>query len=52
MSVITHIKGVPGFLTKTFELFSCVDNHDCCGWGVDGTTIIISKVGLFTYIQC
>lgn len=35
---------VPGFLTKTFEIFSSSEYSDCCGWGSNGETIIIRKV--------
>jgi hypothetical protein len=35
---------VPGFLTKTFEIFSSPEYADCCGWGPTGETIIIRKV--------
>lgn len=39
---------VPGFLTKTFEIFSSPEYADCCGWGPNGDTIIIRKVGYYT----
>jgi hypothetical protein len=35
---------VPGFLTKTFEIFSSPEYSDCCGWGANGDTIVIKKV--------
>lgn len=35
---------VPGFLTKTFEIFSNPEYSDCCGWGPNGETIVIRKV--------
>ena len=42
-------KGVPGFLTKTFEIFSSPELSDCCGWGATGATIVISKVRRFCW---
>ena len=35
---------VPGFLTKTFEIFSSPEYSECCGWGPNGDTIVIKKV--------
>lgn len=35
---------VPGFLTKTYEIFNSPEYADCCGWGANGETIIIRKV--------
>jgi hypothetical protein len=35
---------VPGFLSKTFEIFSNPEFSDMCGWGSNGETIVISKV--------
>ncbi len=40
---------VPGFLTKTFEIFSTPEFADCCGWGQNGDTIIIRKVRQLIY---
>jgi hypothetical protein len=39
---------VPGFLTKTFEIFSTPEYGDICGWGPNGDTIIIKKVAFVT----
>ncbi len=36
--------GIPGFLTKTYEIFSSGEYSDLCGWGAGGDTIIIKKV--------
>jgi hypothetical protein len=36
---------IPGFLTKTYEIFNTPEYVDCCGWGNNGTTIVIKKVG-------
>lgn len=35
---------IPGFLTKTYEIFSSGEYSDLCGWGAGGDTIIIQKV--------
>ena len=35
---------IPGFLTKTYEIFNSPDYTDCCGWGNNGSTIVIKKV--------
>ena len=35
---------IPGFLTKTYEIFNTPDYTDCCGWGNNGSTIVIKKV--------
>ena len=40
----TTSTSVPGFLTKTYEIFSNPEYADCCGWGPTGETIIIRKV--------
>lgn len=40
----SEMTNVPGFLTKTFEIFSSPEYSDCCGWGSNGETIIIRKV--------
>lgn len=39
---------IPGFLTKTFEIFSNEEFEDLCGWGENGDTIIIKKVPEFS----
>eukprot|EP00428_Durinskia_dybowskii_P081129 CAMPEP_0170433518 /NCGR_PEP_ID=MMETSP0117_2-20130122/42547_1 /TAXON_ID=400756 /ORGANISM="Durinskia baltica, Strain CSIRO CS-38" /LENGTH=716 /DNA_ID=CAMNT_0010693285 /DNA_START=37 /DNA_END=2187 /DNA_ORIENTATION=- len=38
---------VPGFLTRTFEIFSSPEYSDCCGWGPNGDTIVIKKIEQF-----
>jgi hypothetical protein len=35
---------IPGFLTKTYEIFASPEFTDLCGWGENGNTIIIKKV--------
>ena len=35
---------VPGFLTKTFDIFSDDSYIDYCGWTEDGNGIVIKKV--------
>ena len=35
---------IPGFLTKTYEIFNTPEYTDCCGWGNNGSTIVIKKV--------
>jgi hypothetical protein len=42
---------VPGFLTKTFEIFSTPEYGDICGWGPNGDTIIIKKVALLQFVS-
>ena len=37
---------IPGFLTKTYEIFNTPEYTDCCGWGNNGSTIVIKKVRL------
>jgi len=39
---------IPGFLTKTFEIFSSGEYKDLCGWGPRGDTILIKKVPEFS----
>ncbi|CAM9411699.1 unnamed protein product [Chrysoparadoxa australica] len=39
---------VPGFITKTYEIFSNPKFDDICGWGPRGDTIIIKQVHLFS----
>eukprot|EP00624_Nannochloropsis_granulata_P005053 evm.model.NODE_35794_length_6463_cov_7.710196.1 len=39
---------IPGFLTKTFEIFSSGEYRDLCGWGPRGDTILIKKVPEFS----
>lgn len=41
---LAAMASVPGFLTKTFEIFSSPEYADCCGWGANGDTIVIKKV--------
>ncbi|KAG5180276.1 HSF-type DNA-binding-domain-containing protein, partial [Tribonema minus] len=38
---------IPGFLTKTFEIFSNPNFTSQCGWGVNGDTIVIFKIAEF-----
>lgn len=38
---------IPGFLTKTYEIFSSAEHKDLCGWGARGDTIVIKKVPEF-----
>jgi hypothetical protein len=38
---------IPGFLTKTYEIFSLPDHQEYCGWGPKGDTIIIRKIEPF-----
>jgi hypothetical protein len=35
---------VSGFLAKTFDIFSDVENFDLCSWGPTGDTIVVKKV--------
>lgn len=35
---------VPGFLTKTYEIFNTPEYQDICSWGPNGDTINIKKV--------
>ena len=37
---------VPGFLTKTFDIFSNPNYSEMCGWGANGETIVIRRVSL------
>jgi hypothetical protein len=37
---------VPGFLTKTYEIFNTPEYHEICSWGPNGDTINIKKVSL------
>lgn len=39
---------IPGFLAKTYEIFSLPDYRYCCDWSPDGTTIVISKIEEFS----
>jgi len=41
---MSKISSVPGFLTKTYEIFSSHENRDKCGWGPNGDTIVIKQV--------
>lgn len=41
---ITAMTTIPGFLTKTYEIFNTPEYTDCCGWGNNGSTIVIKKV--------
>jgi len=44
----TKKPNIPGFLTKTFEIFSNEEYSDLCGWGENGDTIVIKKVAEFS----
>ena len=37
-------QNIPGFLTKTYEIFSSGEYEDLCSWGPAGDTIIVKKV--------
>jgi hypothetical protein len=39
---------IPGFLAKTYEIFSSPNYRYCCEWSPDGTTIIITKIEEFS----
>lgn len=38
---------IPGFLTKTFEIFTNPAFSKMCGWGANGDTIVIFKIPEF-----
>ena len=38
---------IPGFLTKTYEIFSLPEHQEYCGWGPKGDTIMIRKIEPF-----
>jgi hypothetical protein len=44
------MSSVPGFLSKTFGIFSNPQFADVCGWGPNGDTIIIRKVIIIYHI--
>jgi hypothetical protein len=39
---------VPGFLTKTYEIFNTPEYQDICSWGPNGDTINIKKIEQFS----
>mgnify|MGYP003385082547 CR=1 FL=1 len=39
---------VPGFISKAYEIFTNPQYSDCCSWGRDGQTIIITNVDKFS----
>ena len=41
---------IPGFLTKTYEIFSLSEHHEYCCWGPKGDSIIIKKIEPFSRI--
>lgn len=41
-------QAIPGFLTKTFEIFSLPEYNYCCEWGRNGTTIVVTKIEEFS----
>ena len=46
-NTIGKLQGVPGFLTKTYDIFSELEHQEFCGWGVNGDTIVVRKSDLF-----
>lgn len=41
---------IPGFLTKTYEIFSLPEHQEYCCWGPKGDSIIIRKIEPFARI--
>ena len=41
------LQGVPGFLTKTYDIFSRDEHQEFCGWGSKGESIVIRQVEYF-----
>ena len=39
---------IPGFLTKTYEIFSNSEYKYCCEWGQNGKTIVVTKIEEFS----
>lgn len=39
---------IPGFLTKTYEIFTSPEYRYCCDWGQDGKTIVVNKIEEFS----
>jgi hypothetical protein len=47
-SSTTTLKAVPGFLTKTYDIFSREDHQEYCGWGSKGDSIVIRQTEQFS----
>lgn len=41
------VNTIPGFLTKTYDIFGNREFSEMCGWGPDGDTIVIYKIPEF-----
>jgi hypothetical protein len=41
---------VPGFINKTFEIFSNTSYSNLCGWSAPGDTIVIHKISEFASV--
>ena len=39
---------IPGFLTKTYEIFTSPEYRYCCDWGRNGSTIVVTKIEEFS----
>lgn len=39
---------IPGFLTKTYEIFTSPEYRYCCDWGKDGNSIVVTKIEDFS----
>ena len=44
------LKTVPGFLTKTYDIFSRDEHQEFCGWGSKGDSIVIRQTEQFSKI--
>ena len=44
----TTNNSIPGFLTKTYEIFTSPEYKYCCEWGQNGKTIIVTKIEEFS----
>lgn len=42
------LKAVPGFLTKTYDIFSRDEHQEFCGWGSKGDSIVIRQTEQFS----
>jgi len=42
------LKAVPGFLTKTYDIFSRDEHQEYCGWGSKGDSIVIRQTEAFS----
>lgn len=42
------LNAIPGFLTKTYEIFSNPEYAECCGWGENGESIVVIKIEEFS----